>query len=200
MNDEQLHRLLYQALETEQGGIAVYDTAIKCAINDDLRSEWEEYLQQTRHHEQVVQALFREIGLDPTVDTPGRAVVRHIGESLVAAMEMALASGPPEAAQLVAGECVGHAETKDHLNWELMRAAAEKASGAIATALSSACDEVEMEEDEHLYHTLGWTRELWMEALGLPAVLPPPEEQKDVKTAIGAARAKNARDKMATKG
>jgi hypothetical protein len=26
--------------------------------------------------------------------------------------------------------------------------------------------------------------------------LPPPEEQKDVKTAIGAARAKNARDDM----
>ena len=130
MNNEQLHELLYQALETEQGGIAVYDTAIKCAINDDLRSEWEEYLEQTRKHEQVVQTCSTEIGLDASVETPGRAVVRHIGESLVAAMEMALASGPPEAAQLVAGECVVHAETKDHLNWELMRAAAEKASGA----------------------------------------------------------------------
>ena len=32
--------------------------------------------------------------------------------------------------------------------------------------------------------------------LGLPAVLPPPEEEKDVKTAIGAARAKNARKAM----
>ena len=31
------------------------------------------------------------------------------------------------------------------------------------------------------------------DALGLPAVLPPPEEEKDVKTAIGAARAKQAR-------
>jgi hypothetical protein len=31
----------------------------------------------------------------------------------------------------------------------------------------------------------------------MPAVLPPPEEQKSVKTAIGAARAKNARDDMA---
>ena len=135
MNNEQLHELLYQALETEQGGIAVYDTAIKCAINDDLRSEWEEYLEQTRHHEQVLQNLFQEIGLDASVETPGRAVVRHIGESLVSAMEMALASGPPEAAQLVAGECVVNAETKDHLNWELMRAAAEKASGAVGKAL-----------------------------------------------------------------
>jgi len=48
-------------------------------------------------------------------------------------------------------------------------------------------------QDEHLYHTSGLCRELWLEALELPAVLPPPEEQKDVKTAIGAARAAKAR-------
>jgi hypothetical protein len=197
MNDEQVHELLYQALETEIGGVAVYETAIKCALNDDLKSEWEEYLGQTHHHEEVLRSLFAALGLDPSVETPGRAVVRHTGESLVAAMEMALASGPPEAAQLVAGESVVNAETKDHLNWELLRAVAEKATGTTAKAIAAACDEVEEEEDEHLYHTTGWTRELWLESLGMPAVLPPPEEQKSVKTAIGAARAKNARDDMA---
>jgi hypothetical protein len=30
----------------------------------------------------------------------------------------------------------------------------------------------------------------------MPAVLPPPEEEKEVKTAIGAARAKKARREM----
>jgi len=30
----------------------------------------------------------------------------------------------------------------------------------------------------------------------LPAVIPPPEEEKDVKTAIGAARAKQGREDM----
>jgi hypothetical protein len=35
-----------------------------------------------------------------------------------------------------------------------------------------------------------------MESLGLEAVLPPPEERKNVKSAIGAARAEQARDKM----
>ncbi|HET9665625.1 MAG TPA: hypothetical protein VFP09_02670 [Desertimonas sp.] len=198
VRDEQLHELLYQALETERGGIAVYETALRCAIDEDLRKEWEEYLEQTRHHEQVVTGLFAELGLDPSVETPGRAVVRHTGESLVAAMEMALSSGPPEAAQLVAGESVVLAETKDHLNWELLRVVADKSSGATAKALAAACDEVEDDEDEHLYHTTGWTRELWLETLGLPAVLPPPEEQKHVKTAIGAARAKNARDEIAS--
>jgi len=56
--------------------------------------------------------------------------------------------------------------------------------------------QVEDEEDEHLYHTMGWGRELWLKSLGMKAVLPPPEEAKDVKTTIGAARAKASRKKM----
>jgi len=143
-----------------------------------------------------VRGVFDKLGLDPAAETPGRLVVRYIGESLVFAMEMALSSGPPEAAQLVAGECIVSAETKDHLNWELIAAAAEKATGDIAKALKEAVEQVEEEEDEHLHHSTGWTRELWIESLGMPAVLLPPEEVKDVKTAIGAARAKNARDDM----
>jgi len=39
MKKEQLHELLYQALETEQGGIKVYTTALKCALNEDLSKE-----------------------------------------------------------------------------------------------------------------------------------------------------------------
>jgi hypothetical protein len=111
-------------------------------------------------------------------------------------MEMARESDTPEAAQLVATECVVLAETKDHHNWELLGACAEKAKGPMKKALQTAYEEVEDDEDEHVYHTTGWSRELWIDALGLPAVLPPPEEEKDVKTAIGAARAKAARDEM----
>ena len=48
--------------------------------------------------------------------------------------------------------------------------------------MKTAYDEVEDEEDEHLYHTTGWARELHLEALGLHAQLPPPEEEEDVKT------------------
>jgi hypothetical protein len=77
-----------------------------------------------------------------------------------------------------------------------MGEAAKKLKGDQRKAIQDAHDEVEDEEDEHLYHTTGWTRELWIEALGMQAVLPPPEEEKDVKTAIGAARAKQARSEM----
>jgi rubrerythrin len=196
MNEEQMQELLYQALETEMGGVEVYQTALRCVQNDKLEEEWEEYLEQTERHVEIVQEIFAKLNLDPETETPGRAVVRHIGESLVKAMEMAMESGPPEAAELVATECVVLAETKDHLNWELIGMLAGKAKGETAQALREAHKEVEDQEDEHLYHTTGWTRELWIKGLGMPAVLPPPEEEKDVKTAIGAARAKKERTRM----
>jgi hypothetical protein len=62
--------------------------------------------------------------------------------------------------------------------------------------LQTAFEAVEKEEDHHLYHTKGFARELWIESLGLPADLPPPEEVKHVETTIGAARAENLRDDM----
>ena len=196
MKKQQLNELLYQALETELGGVQVYTTALRCVENEELKEEWEKYLEQTRNHVQIVQDVMGVVGLDPEKETPGRKVVRHIGESLVNAMEMALKSGEAGAAQLVAAESIVLAETKDHLNWQLIGEAAKKATGDTAKALKQAHEEVEEEEDEHLYHTTGWARELWIESLGMKAVLPPPEEVKDVKTAIGAARAENARSQM----
>ena len=196
MKNEQLHELLYQALETEAGGVQVYETAIRCAVNQDLKKEWQKYLKQTRDHEHIMRGLVETMGLDPAKETPGRQIVRHKGESLVEAMNMALKTGKPEAAQLVASECVVTAETKDHQNWELMSQVAEKLPGEEGKALKEACEKVEDEEDEHLYHSMGWSRELWIESLGLPAVLPPPEEEKDVKSAGEAARAKKSRNEM----
>jgi rubrerythrin len=193
VKDAQVNELLLQALETELGGVKVYKTALKCVVNEDLKEELTKYLAQTTHHVEVVRGLFADLGLDPEASSPGRDVVRHIGSSLVAAMEMALASGPPEAAQLVAAECVTLAETKDHMNWELIGEVAENIKGDRAKVLHTAFEEVEGDEDEHLYHSAGWGRELWIESLGMKAVLPPPEEQKHVETAIGAARAKQAR-------
>ncbi|MBA2350792.1 MAG: hypothetical protein ACR2FI_07040 [Burkholderiales bacterium] len=194
--NEQVKELLYQMLETELGGVQVYTTALQCVVNKDLKEEWTKYLEQTTHHVEVVQDLFEKLGLDAAQQTPGRQVVHHLGEGLVKAMQMAKQSGKPEAAELVACECVVLAETKDHQNWELLTKCAEKAKGDEKKLLTAATDEVEDEEDEHIYHSKGWCRELWIKSLGMPAVLPPPEEEKDVKTAIGAARAEKARGTM----
>jgi len=65
MNKKQVAELLYQALETEQGGVKVYETALRCVVNEDLRKEWEEYLEQTRTHVDVVLGVFEALKLDP---------------------------------------------------------------------------------------------------------------------------------------
>ncbi len=166
MKDAQVHELLYQALETELGGVQVYTKAIECAVNDDLREEWNKYLDETKTHVEIMTKVFADLGLDIEKETPGRKIVRFKGESLVKSMDMALASGDKGAAQLVAAEAVVDAETKDHANWELMGQVAEEAKGKMASVLKEAHGQVEEQEDEHLYHTMGWCRELWIESLG----------------------------------
>jgi len=88
------------------------------------------------------------------------------------------------------------AETKDHMNWELLSKYSRKSDDRDAPVLMAACEEVEDQEDEHIYHSKGWCRELWIQSLGMPSVLPPPEEERQVKTALGAAHAENAREEM----
>jgi rubrerythrin len=189
MKVEQLNELILQSLEHELGGVKVYKAAIACAQNGDLRTEWQKYLEQTETHVQKLEDLCGAFGLDPKQETPGRKVLRHMGAGLVESMKMAQAAGNADAAELVACECVVIAETKDHLDWELLSQCAEKLTGSQGSALKEASKQVEDQEDEHLYHSRGWCRELWLKSLGLKAVLPPPEERKNVKTAIGAARA-----------
>jgi rubrerythrin len=196
MKTKQVEELVLQSLEHEIGGVEVYEAAVGCAVNEDLKEEWKGYLQQTRTHVTALQTVCKALGIDAKRETPGRDVVRGLGKSLVEAMKKAKAAGDPAAAELVACECVVFAETKDHLDWELLGKCAEHLDGAQAKALKRAYDEIEEQEDEHLYHTRGWCRELWIQSLGLKAVLPPPEERQHVKTAIGAARAEQSAERQ----
>lgn len=196
MEREKLSELLYQTLEAEKAGVEVYEAALSCVVNEQLREEWTKYRDQTKRHVEIVAGLLDTFQLDPEAESPGAEVVAMKGEALVKAMEKALEGGERAAAQLVAAECVIDAEAKDHLNWELLSEAVKELEGEQAEALRKAVDQVEEEEDEHLYHTMGWARELWIEFLGMPAVLPPPEEKKHALSAISAARAKASRGRM----
>ena len=195
MEMQMVKELLLQSLEHEKGGVKIYETALKCVQNEDLKEEWEKYHQQTERHVQVLQDVCAQMQLDAEEQTPGRKIVHDMGAALVAAMEAALGTGDKEMAQCVACECVVLAETTDHSNWQLIGEVAKKMTGAEGKALKAAHKEVEDQEDEHLYHSRGWLRELSLQGLGLKAVLPPPEERKHVKTAIGAARAEHSRTK-----
>ncbi|HEY1075301.1 MAG TPA: hypothetical protein VGE51_01305 [Fontimonas sp.] len=197
--NEQMQNLLLEALEHERGGILIYGQAVEAVQEEQLQEEFGKYLEETQRHEQILLTVFEQLGIDPETETPARPIVKANGEALVKAIVAARESGKPDVAQLTACECVVLAETKDHMNWELIGQIAESLKGKEREVLQAAVDEVEDQEDEHLYHSKGWCRELWLKSLGLRAVLPPPEERKHVKTAIGAARAEQARGSMRSK-
>jgi hypothetical protein len=194
MDRSNLDELLLQAMETELGGEQLYLAAIDNAVNPDLREEWTKYLDETRTHQEILERVFATAGLDVDAESPGRQVVRAKGEALVVAVEAARTAGDAKVGELVAAESIVEAESKDHQNWELIGRMVEHLDGELAVALREAYEEVSDQEAEHLFHTMGWARELWLDFLGVPAALPPPEEEKQVTTQIGAARAEQQRD------
>jgi rubrerythrin len=86
MKAAHVKELLLQSLEHERGGIQVYETALKCVVNDDLEEEWEKYLEQTRNHERVLLDVFAMLSFNSDEDSPGRRVVKQLGGALVQAM------------------------------------------------------------------------------------------------------------------
>lgn len=194
MDRSHLEELLYQAIETELGGEQLYEAAIENTVNDDLREEWGKYLEETRTHQEILGRVFDAAGLDIDTESPGRQVVRQKGKALVAAVRAARNANDPKIGELVAAESVVEAESKDHQNWELLGRMVGHLDGDLASALGDAYDEVADQEAHHLFHTMGWARELWLDYLGVPAALPPPEEEKQVSTQIGAGRAEHERD------
>ena len=150
MNIKQVEELVLQSLEHELGGVKVYATALTCALNPDLKEEWEEYLAQTKTHVTALEGVCAALGLDPRQETPGRKVVRHVGTALVEAMTLALGGGDPAAAELVACECVVLAETKDHADWQLLGKCADHLEGQAAVVLKEAYSTIEDQEDERI--------------------------------------------------
>jgi hypothetical protein len=186
MSPSQMKELLLQALEHGRGVVLVYRTALECAVNDHLRSEWERYFDQTENHVRILTRACIALGLDPGERTPGCEIVHHIGIGLVVSMKRAMATGDAQAAELVACECVVLAETRDHANWDLLCECAKALDGDSGRLLAEACADVAEEEDEHLYRARCWSRELWLRSLGLQARIPP-EKAHAVATAVEAA-------------
>jgi hypothetical protein len=197
MDRSNLDELLLQAMETELGGEQLYLAAIDNAVNPDVREEWTKYLEETRTHQEVLERVLAAAGLDVDTESPGRELVRAKGEALVSTVEAARAAGDAKLGELVAAESIVEAESKDHQNWKLIGLMIEHVDGELAVALREAYDEVAEQEAEHLLHTMGWARELWLDFLGVPSVLPPPEEERHIATQIGAARAEQQRDDYA---
>ena len=66
MEMQMVKELLLQALEHEMGGTKIYQTALKCVVNEDLKEEWEKYLEETEKHVQVLHDACLQLEIDPT--------------------------------------------------------------------------------------------------------------------------------------
>lgn len=193
MIPSQVKELLLRSLEHERSAVLVYRTALECAVNEQLKAEWDTYFDQTEKHVSILTRVCIALGIDPGEHTPGSEIVHHMGNSLVVAMRRAMATGDASAAELVACDCVVLAETTDRANWELLCECTPVLDSAAGSTLAEACAKVQDEEDEHLAHSAGWRRELWLKSLGLKAVIPPPEENRTGAAVDAAIVRKNAR-------
>lgn len=120
MNNAQVRDFLLQALETEIGGVRIYRTALECVDDAVLRDQWCGYLEESETHVEILEHVCRRLGIDTRQETPGRAVVRDIGDSLERAMRTALATRGEGEAGDVAAQCVDLAESTDRQHRRLL--------------------------------------------------------------------------------
>ena len=80
MNKDQLNELLYQAFETELGGVSVYEAALRCVQNKDLPRRVGEISRPDDSSRRDRPGPLGRIwpGI-PDAETHGRTVVRHVG-------------------------------------------------------------------------------------------------------------------------
>ena len=72
MNSKQIEELVLQSLEHELGGVKIYKAAISCAVNPDLKKEWQKYLKETETHVTTLTALCKTLGINaPAKRRPG---------------------------------------------------------------------------------------------------------------------------------
>ena len=93
-DSHQLNDLVLQMMETELGGEQVYRTALTCAVNPDLKKNGRLSARNPDPPGRGAQPV-RHLGLDPTPSRPRAGWSKHIGESLVKAMQLAKARGAP---------------------------------------------------------------------------------------------------------
>ena len=65
MEMQVVKELILQSLEHEMGGVEIYETALKCVQNEDLKEEWERYHQETERHVQILHDVLSQMQLDP---------------------------------------------------------------------------------------------------------------------------------------
>jgi rubrerythrin len=170
---------LSEFLMVEQGGLQLYTVARERCTVPALKKRYEEFLQETAQHRQVLVQLIERLGGDPSYISPTARLAQVKAQSL---LQTALAVDGLSAEEVQANDLENLllAETKDHADWSLLSKLAEQADDPeVKQALQAVVAEVEAQEDEHLQ----WARET-LSQLSLKAIMegpaPPPERWQQV--------------------
>lgn len=172
MKMKELHRLVYQALETERGCVYAYQTAIRCAALAELGEWWRAQLGRAQARAELLRNLCVELDLNPDLDSATQKIARYRAQTVVLTMELSQKFATRDAAQILAAECIGALEGKVRLNWQLLRESVHHTSGPLRAVLERACGECLAEP--HVQPAVDWAKELSLQALGLPSDAPAP--------------------------
>lgn len=191
-----LHELLCEALEASLAAVEVYQAARPCIRQHELFREWESAVRRHEDRSRILRGALEELGLDPEEEMPGRLSIRHIGQSLIEAIQIALASGDEDAAQRIAVGCIALVHASDRLHWDLIGQFAMKAEGRRARVLGATWDQADEDIESDRDHALERLRRLWLEFLDLSpalALVPESGDGQGGRKVLAAPRGRGAR-------
>jgi rubrerythrin len=182
MEQQVLLDKLSEFLMVEQGGLQLYRVASERGTQPQLKERYEEFGQQTARHREVYVELIEALGGDPNYVSPTARLAQVKATKLIESAMIVDGLAPEE---IMANdlENVLLAETKCHLDWELVSQLAEQATDAkTKQALQRAVREVEEQEDQHLE----WARQT-LSAMALEMVQkgPAPSPQRWMQALSG---------------
>jgi hypothetical protein len=162
-----LEGLLLETLEAESASVLVYEAALRCTRDPQLRQEWESQRAQSERQAEIAEDLICTLGLDPDEPAPGRLTVRDKGIALVDAILNVLAEAP-DLAQVVAAECILDCERKSELNWGLLAQVAQRIGGHGPFELIRAAHAATAAESQvRAKRAHARCLELWLKELGM---------------------------------
>jgi hypothetical protein len=167
MRNRRVSELLLQALQDEQDRARVYEAALRLGRDEGVRTRWARSLASARAREETLVLLRESLALDARAASWRRDAARRAADALVDAIETAGERGSPEAAQLVACECVLLAETREQLTSELLTLVAGRVRGEDGKLLRRARRKYEASVGPPVAVARECARDLWLAALGL---------------------------------
>ena len=162
---EEIMDKLSEFLTVEEGGVKLYEAALKHVHDRDVKEKFHEFHSQTIRHVEILTNIITKLGGKPSYKSAGAKIANEKATALLKTMNETNGMSRDEA-ELNAIENIVIAETKDHADWQLLSHIAHRAEDShLSQLLKPAVSEVESQEDEHLNWTHKKMGELALMAL-----------------------------------